>query len=311
MISHHGPSPTLYSPPLDQTIHVFAQFHWWADVSIRASMLVARCGVDVPMCMRAFWASTSSWTEHRKGSALRSTRAAGVAWTPRAKGAKAHCRAILGVAVLCDGFELPMLAILPSILGHGLLDEISRLRTTTTLLSAGRPRSKIANTIHRARRGVLACLGVRGFITEGAWNATMGFVVSDEKCALCDTIPTRSGTIAELCPMSVAVLWATRLIAAHLLDLTVSVRALLSTVLGGHTDGECTRADAHRTTIETVGAILIAITPFTPYSFAIDWAWVLSASTVFEVFELFAFATSILRLHINDVLSRLTATTTG
>lgn len=309
MISHHGPSPTLYSPPLDQTILVFARLHWWADVSLRAIMLVARCGVDVPMCVRAFWASTSSWTEHHKGSALRSTRAVGVAWTPRAKGAKAHHRAILGVAVLCDGFELPILAILPSILGHGLLHEISRLRTTTTLLSACRPRRQFANTIHRARRA--AFLGVRCLITEGARNATMGFVVSDVKYALCDTKTTQTGTIAELCPMSVAVLWATHLIAAHLLDLTVSVRALQPTVLGGHTDGECTRADAHRTTIETVGAILIAITPFAPYSFAIDWAWVLSASTVFDVFDLFAFATSMVRLHINDVLSRLTATTTG
>lgn len=140
----------------------------------------------------------------------------------------------------------------------------------------------------------------------------MGFVMCHMECALCDTTPTRRGAITKLCPMSFTILWATCLIAGHLLDLAMSVKAFLSTVLGGDIDGECTRADSNRAIIATIGTVLVAFAPFAPRSFAIDGAWVLSTNLVLDVgIVMFAFATSKLRWCTNYELTRLAPTTTG
>jgi len=113
----------LLSPHLNQAISVLAGLGWWADVAFWAIMLVARCCVNITIGMGAFWTSTFGWTEHHEGTALGSTRAGGIACTPRAEGSKAHLRASLGVALLGDLFELSFFTFLTSMLGHHVLDE--------------------------------------------------------------------------------------------------------------------------------------------------------------------------------------------
>lgn len=92
----------------------------------------------------------------------------------------------------------------------------------------------------------------------------------------------------------------------------MSVWALLSTVLGFDGDVECALLLANSSiTVAAIGALLVAVTEFAPFSFAVNGAWVISTRLVFDVLLMFAFAAAMLSFNMNDELSRLTATTTG
>jgi len=97
-------------------------------------------------------------------------------------------------------------------------------------------------------------------------------------------------------------------IACLLLDFTMSVVAFFATMLCFNCDSICAFLAALSTTIATVGALLIAYTPRTPLAFAINWAWVFVAWPVLPVpLHMFAFATTMLCMDGNIVLSRLAA----
>jgi len=98
-----------------------------------------------------------------------------------------------------------------------------------------------------------------------AWFATVGFKMCDMEKALRDAVSTRSGGLTELCPISFTVLWAALVIAGLVLLLTISVSALLATVLGLDGDVECAlHLASSRIRITAVGAFLVAFTPFAP-----------------------------------------------
>ena len=92
----------------------------------------------------------------------------------------------------------------------------------------------------------------------------------------------------------------------------MSVWALLATVLGFDGDDEVALLLAHSSiTVAAIGALLVAVTKFAPFSFAVNGAWVFVTRSVFDVFIMFAFAAAMHGFLMDDELSLLTACTTG
>lgn len=106
-------------------------------------------------------------------------------------------------------------------------------------------------------------------------------------------------------------LWAALLTAVLVLDLTMNVWALLATVLGFDGDEEFALLLANSTIVAAIGALLVALTPFAPFSFTVDGAWVFVTRSVFEVLMMVTLAAAMLGFLMDDELSRLTAITTG
>jgi len=192
-------------------------------------MGVARRRVNSTMGMIALWTSARSRTEHLEDARLGATRARCIAWSPRGESTKAHLWAVVRVALLGHLFKLSVLAVLASILGLHGLDEPCSLHTTTTLLAAARPLRKVTTAVHRARGCVIARLGVACSVAVWAVLATKSCRLVDDVMALLDTVATSGGALAELCPMTDAILWAAVVVARHLVDLTILVFALCST----------------------------------------------------------------------------------
>jgi len=124
------------SSPLNQAVGILAGLHWWADVTIWAIMFVARSLVDITTGVGAFWATTSSRAEDHKGALLGASRAISITSTPRAESAEAHLRACISVALPSDLLELSILTVLATVLGRDIVDEPSRLDTSTTIITA-------------------------------------------------------------------------------------------------------------------------------------------------------------------------------
>jgi len=227
-------------------------------------MGVARRCVNITVGVRALWASTRSGTENLESAALVTARARRITFSPRGESAKAHLWAVLGVALLGHLFKLSMRAVLASILGLHGLDEPCSLHTTTTLLAAARPLGKVTTAVHRARGGVRACLGVACLVAMGAFLATMFCMLCDVVDALHNTIATRGGAIAELCPMTFAILWAAFIVAGLFVDLTIFVWALRSTTHSRLVDVEDTDLLANFTIATAICALFAALTKAAP-----------------------------------------------
>jgi hypothetical protein len=96
------------------------------------------------------------------------------------------------------------------------------------------------------------------------------------------------------------------------LDLTMSVWALLATILGFGGDDPGALLLANRTIAAAVGALLVALTPLAPMSFAGDGAWVFVTFLVLDVLIMCAWTAAMLvGFLMNDERSRLTACPTG
>lgn len=124
------------SSPLNQAVGILASLRWWADVTFCAIMFVARFRVDITTGVGAFWATTRSRAEDHVGAILSASRANFITSTPRAESAKAHLRACMSVALPSDLLVLCILTVLATILGLDMLDEPSRLDTSTTIITA-------------------------------------------------------------------------------------------------------------------------------------------------------------------------------
>jgi len=99
-------------------------------------MGVARFCVHVTIGPITFGTSSRSWTEHREQTLFLASIAFFITFAPSTEGTKAHLSALLRVAVLFFFLELPLLALLPTVLGLSALDEPACLLATTTLLRA-------------------------------------------------------------------------------------------------------------------------------------------------------------------------------
>lgn len=124
------------SSPLNQAVGILAGLRWWADVTFWAIMFVARFLVDITTGVGAFWATTRSRAEDHVGALLGASRAISITSTPRAESAEAHLSACMSVALPSDLLVLCILTVLATILGLDMLDEPSRLDTSTTIITA-------------------------------------------------------------------------------------------------------------------------------------------------------------------------------
>lgn len=101
------------------------------------------------------------------------------------------------------------------------------------------------------------------------------------------------------------------LVARHLLDFTICVRALQSSMLSRYSDLVRALLDASSATVAAVCALLVACAPGTPGAFAIDWARVLVARLVFDMLHMLTLAPTKLCRDGDDELSSLGTSTTG
>jgi len=160
-------------------------------------MFVARSLVDITTGVGAFWATTSSRAEDHKGALLGASRAISITSTPRAESAEAHLRACISVALPSDLLELSILTVLATVLGLDVLDEPSRLDTSTTIITALLPLSHATTAINRTRRGAVACCCVRCLVAVWARLTTESFLVGDGESAPSHAVATSGGALTE------------------------------------------------------------------------------------------------------------------
>jgi hypothetical protein len=205
-----------------------------------------------------------------------------------------------------------MLALGSSVLSSHLLNEMRLPDTLVSINTAlGRAAAKdIPETraVNWARGCAWARLSEAAAISEVALLATEGSLMGDCEELLVDSISASGGALAELAPVSFAILRAAVLVASLLSNFSIKVWALLTIALSRDRDVEGLLLCADCTVSTAILALLGALVKLTPFTFAIHRAAHLCAWPVLHVFMFeLALDATMLCCHSDHELARLAA----